>query len=82
MTKIWHIYPTKLGWQRHPTWDVVNAFVVYANTSNQARLVASTEAGAEGTELWINRRYSYCVWVGNTLHKESAKVLVKDFSSG
>ncbi len=82
MMKIWHVYPTEYGQKLIPTWDVANAFIVYANTARQARFLASKRAGDEGAILWTNSTYSFCVLVGRTLREENQQVLLRDFSNG
>jgi len=41
-------------------WDVVNSQIVQASNEKEARQLASTKAGDEGTKVWLDPRRSTC----------------------
>jgi len=61
------------------TWDCANGFVVRASTEDEARLLASTKAGDEGDDAWLNPKFTSCEPLNNDGETE---IVLRDFLVG
>lgn len=60
-------------------YDEVDAFVIRAETEEQARLIAYGRAGDEGGETWRNPEYSTC----EELTADGAQgIILRSFNAG
>jgi hypothetical protein len=60
-------------------WDQSDSFVVRAKSEEEARLLASGSAGAEGKERWLNPSRSSC----EILSSEGASgIIIDSFNAG
>jgi hypothetical protein len=65
--------------EHHQWWDCVAETVVRAESAKAARLLASTSAGAEGSEVWLDPKRSSC----RRLREDGpAKVILEDCPPG
>lgn len=70
-------YENKGPWD--PWYDCAFGFVVRATDEQQARLIASKEAGCEEEQAWLDHKFSTCVEVGAS---GECAVIIRDFAAG
>ncbi len=62
-----------------PVYDVADGFVVRATTAEEARRLATDQAGDEGASTWTDDRDSSCA---ELTADGPSKVVLRDFSAG
>jgi len=76
--KIFHLTPKENTGHWEEWYDKAFGFVVRAENEDEARILASKEAGDEGGSVWINNNFTYCI----ELKGEGEKgVIIRDFAS-
>ena len=73
--KLWLLRPKK----NIPFFDVVEGFVIRAETERNARKMASKACGDEGPGLWKLKTLSTCVELTSNGPEE---IIVRNFNSG
>lgn len=72
-----HLYLLKILPIR-PSYDIMNSCVVSAPTWEDARRMASTYHGDEGSDVWLSANRSTCIEIGFA-HEEKTGLICRDF---
>lgn len=62
-----------------PYYDVADGFIVRAETEDDARKIASLDAGDEGNTTWLSAKYSSCEPLSEI---GPAQSILRDFNAG
>lgn len=85
--KLWTLQPIALEDKSGPWWfpyDVALGFIVRAETEQDARQLAASDCGDEGSDAWLDQALSSCIELADLplTTDGPAEVIMRYFNAG